>query len=319
VNTQHLEPQNEPEAEKYRPVPAVPEVTTEAVTAPPPATEAEIQEVLRKLQTRRPGRRLRARVHGLFSSGRTQVQDPAELLQMDLDSVLGILREENLSRAKRQKFFIGIFVSIVVLFILVAITTRNLHLFGTLGSYVGLLTAGAVASQQQKSAAAVIARFDDVRAIGPLAEALEFKDKNMQSLVEQALIRLVPRLKASDSSLLSPDQRACLNRALKGKNTELILAILKAWEQVGDSGAIAEVEKLAEGHGQGEKSARIREAAQECLPALRQSAERQHLGAQLLRASAAVQASPDTLLRPAMPHLSTDPPDQLLRPGDSTS
>lgn len=131
------------------------------------------------------------------------------------------------------------------------------------------------------------------------------------------MISLLPRMKASDAALLSPEQRFFLNRALKSKDTALTLAILKAWEQVGDASAIGKVEKLAEGRGRGERIPKVVEAAKDCLPALRQSAERQQIGSQLLRPSDGNLTPSDVLLRPAMPHAPTEPSNQLLRPIDN--
>jgi hypothetical protein len=316
VNTQHLETQTEPETETHISALGVTSPTLEAISTPPPATEAEIQDVLQKIQAKSPRRRFRSRVRSLFMAQSPTAQDPGQLMHLELAAVLGILREESQNRAKRQKRFIGIFLGIIILMIAISILTHSTHLFNTLGSYVGILSMGAVVSQQQKSAAAVIARFNDVRAVGPLAEALEYKDKDMLPLTEQTLIRLLPMMKASDASLLSPNQRACLNRALRGKNPALILAILKAYEQVGDAGAISDVEKLAAGRGRGGRDAKIVAVAQECLPFLRQSAERQQVGAQLLRPADGNLTPSDVLLRPAMPHASTEPSGELLRPTD---
>ncbi|MCW3051769.1 MAG: hypothetical protein JWN14_939 [Chthonomonadales bacterium] len=314
MNTQPLETQNDPETETHSHALSVTSPTLESISTPPPATEAEIQEVLQKIQAKNPRRRFRARVRSLFMAQPPTAQDPGQLMQLEPDAVLGILREETLNRAIRKKRFIWIFLSIILVLVALSILTHSAHLFNSFGSYIGLLSMGAAASQQQKSAVAVMARFNDVRAVGPLAEALEFKDKDMLPLTEQTLIRLLPMMKASDASLLSPDQRAYLNRALRGKNSALILAILKAWEQVGDTKAIEEVEKLATGRGYGGHNPKIALAAQECLPYLRQSAERQQIGSQLLRPSDGNLTPSDVLLRPAMPHASTEPADQLLRP-----
>jgi hypothetical protein len=169
-------------------------------------------------------------------------------------------------------------------------------------------------SEQRKSVALAMARFEDVRAVGALAEALEFNDYQILPIVNRALIRLLPRLQASDAPLLSPHQRACLNRALQGREVGLILAILKAWEQVGDSKAIPDVQYLAEGRGEGRWYPSVRRAAKECLPALKQSAERQQIGSQLLRASEGDLTSGDALLRPVQAHSPTESPEQLLRP-----
>ena len=262
MNTQHLETQPDAEAETLS-LTRTPPSATEEVSAPTLPSEAEIQQAYQQMITKRRRGRLRARVRSLFACQRTKAQDSDPLLQMGFDGVLTVLREESQKRAKRQRLFVGIFLSIVLLFVIMAIFTHNTTMLTNLGSYVSFIAMGAAATQQQKTAALAIARFDDVRAVGPLAEALEFKDKHVVPMAEKALISLLPRLKASDAALLSPTQRQCLNRALKGKNPTLTLAILKAWEQVGDTGAIAEVEKLAQGRGRAGRFPKVVEAAKE--------------------------------------------------------
>ncbi len=313
MNTQHLETQNESAA--YSPV-VTPESTTETEekTAHSLPTDFEVQQAFAQIKAKSRGYRFRSGVRSVFRSQQDTVEDPDQILEMDFDARLAILREESRKRALRQKRFIGIFLSIVFLVVLLAIFTHNTSFFNYMGSYVSLLTIGAAASQNQKFAALSIAQFNDVRAVGPLAEALEYKDKVVLPIAEKALIGLLPRMKASDAHLLSPEQRAYLNRALRGKNIELTLAILKAWEQVGDTKAIEDVEKLAAGRGQGGRNPNVVAAAQECLPFLRQSAERQQIGSQLLRPSDGNLTPSDVLLRPSMPHASTEPPNQLLRP-----
>jgi len=317
VNTQRLETQNEPETPRRF---SSLEKTEAEVSGPqPPAdlqmpTEAEIQQTFQKRKAQESALGFRSGFRNILRGQRIKTPDPEPLLEMEFDAVLAILREESRQRAKRQKLFIGLFLSIVLGLVALAILTHNTSMLTFMGSYTSLFVIGAAASQQQKSAAMAITRFDDVRAAGPLAEALEFKDKDVVPLATKALISLLPRLKASDAPLLSPEQRFCLNRALRGKNTELTLAILKAWEQVGDSKAIEEVEKLAHGRGRGGRYAAVVAAAQECLPFLRQSAERQQIGSQLLRAADGSVTPAGVLLRPAMPHAPTEPSEELLRP-----
>jgi hypothetical protein len=233
---------------------------------------------------------------------------------MDFDEVLSLLSKETRKRTRLRYFCGGLFMTLVLLGIFLAIVKHDHSVLSHVGSFAGLAIAGAAATRKQKSAALAISRFDDIRAIGPLAETLEYRDKSLLPIATQTLICLLPRMKASDAFLLNTAQRACLNRALQGKNTDLTLAILKAWEQVGDFNAIPEVEKLAEGHGYGGRYLTVITAARECLPYLRQSAERQQFSAQLLRPSDGNTTPSDVLLRPATPHTAAEPSDELLRP-----
>lgn len=72
-----------------------------------------------------------------------------------------------------------------------------------------------------REAAGTLASTEDLRAVGPLAEALCMGEPTY-SLVVAALTRLLPRLQASDSPLLNETQRACLRRALKQSSNRRI-------------------------------------------------------------------------------------------------
>jgi hypothetical protein len=102
----------------------------------------------------------------------------------------------------------------------------------------------------QREAAQALAGIEDLRAVGPLAEALEYRSPGSQPtiypVITGALRRLLPRMQASDAHLLTEPQRSCLYRALLKGDAELVLAIVKALEQIGDGKALPYVEKLAE-------------------------------------------------------------------------
>lgn len=237
-----------------------------------------------------------------------------------LDALLALVQQEAAKRkTKRRRILIGLtiyFVFVIGMTVLISVAKGHLDtgLFGSIGSMSGLIAAAFAVSQAQKNATRKLAEFEDIRIVGPLAEALEFGDKNMRAIItEEALIKLLPRLQASDAHLLNEDQRACLNRALKGKNTQLVLAILKAYEQVGDEKALPCVEKLAEGEGRSGKDERVQAEAIECLPHLKARIEQQRASQTLLRASDAIATPPEVLLRPAEATVSDTPPEQLLR------
>jgi hypothetical protein len=176
----------------------------------------------------------------------------------------------------------------------------------------GAISAAFAASQAQKRVTKELAEFEDIRSVGPLAEALEYQDRELKAIAESKLTRLLPRLRASDASLLDEEQRKCLYRALRGRDTNLILAVLKALEQIGDEQAVPFVQKLANGEGLAARNSGIRAAAQECLPALQERAERERASRELLRAASASDTPSDVLLRPAGGTIEADP-QQLLR------
>jgi hypothetical protein len=357
VNRQQEEAQNEPKAKSAHTV-LIPgeSAKTEELADSPPATAPEIEHVFQQIKTESVGG-LAYFLRYLFAYEERRPIDPTAVMKMKVDDMLAVLVQESRKRAGWKKFSIGTGLSLIALIFAFSIYTRDisLHALFALCAPLGLLFTRGAASRKQQAIAMAITQFDDVRAVGPLAEALEFPHEAVVPVAEKALIRLLPRLKASDVSLLNSAQRACLNLALRGGNTELTLAILKAWEQVGDADAISAVQQLAEGRTPDRRAEeksfvevqerdnrelvvktakrlsvflvgarrpeileadrpKIVAAAQECLPALRQSVENRQIGSQLLRPADGNLTPSDVLLRPTIPHVSTEPSGELLRP-----
>jgi hypothetical protein len=173
-----------------------------------------------------------------------------------------------------------------------------------------------VLSPKQSEAALKLARYDDVRAVGPLAEVLEWPNAEMRDVAADALTSLLPRLRASDVSLLNAQQRACLYRKLTPgharSHLDLQIAILKALQQVGDDAAVRPVERLANMFAVTQRQRYLKQAAEECLLFLRERADLTRASQTLLRASSRVTTSPDLLLRAATDGPET-PQEQLLR------
>jgi hypothetical protein len=152
---------------------------------------------------------------------------------------------------------------------------------------------------ETKKALKSAANLEDIRLVGPLVELLKFEDAGIKRLAGETLIKLLPRLKASDAFLLNTTQRALLCKALMARvNAESFrIAILKAFEQVGDSTCLATVQRLADGEIANEAEARVRDAARECVPYLQARLEQEKAAQSLLRPSAAGHSS-ETLLHP---------------------
>jgi len=134
---------------------------------------------------------------------------------------------------------------------------------------------------------------DPSHVIGPLSYCLSDKDPDVRKSLSPALKAHLPRVQATDRAQFTPEVMDALVKALDGKDRDLTLAILKALEQIGDGRALEAVERLASKS----KDARVRQAAEECLPALRESAEIARQSAILLRPAEA--PADATLLRPA--------------------
>jgi hypothetical protein len=169
-----------------------------------------------------------------------------------------------------------------------------------IGSFVLFLVYAVWISRAQNNAAYLLAKhFEDTSIIGPLAEALEYRDKAVRKAAAEALTRLLPRLQETDDSLLTGEQRNCLHHALMDSEPALVLAVMIGLRRVGDARAIPNVQKLAAGQGVAATDELLQEAAQETLRILRHRVEAQRAPQVLLRASSSPMARADELLRPA--------------------
>ncbi len=151
----------------------------------------------------------------------------------------------------------------------------------------------------------------------------------VRKALQTAITRILPRLQASDAALLDEPARGLLNQQLaKGRmslseiwgvkreieeQAAYDVAILKAWEQVGDERALPFVEKLASLSARSPAQKRVQQAAQECLPYLQTRADRQRTAQTLLRAAQPPVEPGDILLRAATPHAAPVETEQLLR------
>ena len=171
-------------------------------------------------------------------------------------------------------------------------------------------------SLRQSEEAKKLAQMDDVRGVGTLAEALEWPDASTQRVAAAALTRLLPRMAASDGTLLNSRQRAILYNILRKRNVRsqepLIRAILEALKQIGDHAAIPAVERLTDLPATSQRNIKIRTLAIDTRQFLDNTAQQQSISSTLLRASSAHDTPSELLLRGAM--LNTDEaPQQLLR------
>ena len=171
-------------------------------------------------------------------------------------------------------------------------------------------------SLEQVEALRKLATRADKKGVGQFVEALEWPDEMCRRLANNALLKVLPELNASDTGLLNASQRAILHKLLDQRNIDLheplILAILRAFEQVGDKEALPFVQSLSEIQSN-PRTDRVKRAAQDCLPLLQAVAEQNSYSRTLLRASSAMDASTETLLRPSTERVDTRG-DQLLRP-----
>jgi hypothetical protein len=151
----------------------------------------------------------------------------------------------------------------------------------------------------------------DVRDIGAFIDAMKVD----YAITRPALMRLLPEMRTSDSGLLQEHHRQMLRRIVGSRvvgrsSSQFVIAILKAYEQVGDIDDIPVVEKIAAGGGYG-KYKQVRQAAEDCLPALRIVAPQHREQVTLLRASDLHNTNTVGLVRPVEANSDEDPNEML--------
>jgi len=237
-----------------------------------------------------------------------------------LPAMEDLLRAESLKKRKARPLRAAFGTAIFSLFVLFQCYLTTPIAWGLI-PIVGLLAVGlarlCAATPAQVEAIHVLATLDDVRTVGPLLEALEWRDlatfSGVRTTAARALYRLLPRLQPEHADLLTNRQRACLYRLLRhhpsDDQTDLIVALLGAVAQVGDARALAQLERMTRDIGGPLPRQRVRLTAQATLTQLRQRLD--HTPGNLLRAASEA-VSPNVLLRPATAAPATDP-QQLLR------
>jgi len=169
-----------------------------------------------------------------------------------------------------------------------------------------------------------LTRWHDVRAVGALVDIISLSDAKSCALARDALLELLPRMRASDAHLLNTQHRENLRVVLLGQDIALIQAMLNAYQQIGDERDIPAVEGLLSGREATTRSRKdrskskvadnpdVRDAALECLAFLQAKAQQSRISQTLLRAADQPGTVSAELLRPVASTVSTDP-QQLLR------
>lgn len=255
-----------------------------------------------------------------------------QLRQMGSDAIaplLAVLEQERSHRAQRMRLagwitcaFVLAILGICVTWVIAVLLRWHwgnapLHIMQPLYIAVAGLTAILVKpTRMQKRAARALAQCDSLEAVGPLIEALGYKDKRIRPDIVKALTRLLPRVKASDDRLLDGVHKSILNQALSNGDTyqeaDFLVAIIQALTQVGGSESIPFVQRWTGSWMHSPGGLRVQETARACLPVLQARAEKKRVSGTLLRPSEKPKTGPDALLRPAANTPNTAP-EQLLR------
>jgi hypothetical protein len=187
---------------------------------------------------------------------------------------------------------------------------------------LGLVVSAYWRGIRMRSAVRTLASKKDLSTVGSLVDVLLLDDGPNRNVASEALIEMLPRLQASDAHLLNAQHRdklcrilstnvdnalykdvtailgpASLSKAANKRAVDLRVAILRAFQQVGDSRGLPVVEKLATGRAKTPGHETVRNAAQDCLPYLRERVNVEMTGQGLLRVP--LQPGHTGLVRPA--------------------
>lgn len=173
------------------------------------------------------------------------------------------------------------------------------------------------AARQRQELARRLGGYTNAHVAGPLAEMLGSADRALRQAAEAALLAVLPHLTAEDAVSVSDDQRDCLYAVLRDAerhHAALKIAILHALPSIGDSRALPWVERLADMPARDAIRRQVRQAANDCLPQLRQSTAHEASRQTLLRAQCEPSSEAGVLLRSVCEHMTS--PTQLLRPAE---
>ena len=233
-----------------------------------------------------------------------------------VDDTMALLMRE-IRAARRQK--IGRIVGTIVLIgMVIALLALRIPIGGFGWLFFKLLGVFWVADRAvdvRRHAARTLGEAGDPRAVGVLAIALQDGDGLVRHGAEEALHKLLPRVRAGDAAYITADAMQALLSLLETGSDSLRIVLLQALEQIGDERAIPYVNYLMV-FG----PPTVRRQAEACLPFLEERVRLARESATLLRASSlsAVAAAPEHLLRPASAASTPSvPADHLLRPVQS--
>lgn len=276
------------------------------------STDAAPQSVVQALGSDDPWTRRRAgsALHGLLKT----LHEVARKKQQ-VEQTIAQLREEITlaRRARRKRNFRAFLLLIGALTIFFA---QGKHIF--MFWWMVFPMSGFWAVDRSRGYAAVqrLRETWDPRAVGVLAVVARDRDDLWSHPAVQALVTLLPRVRASDAAYIDAEGMKALIELLKEDHEPLRLALLAALEQIGDDRAIPMVREVRDSP---RLALEVRQAAAECLPALENRVRLAQESSTLLRASSGLNPAEAAavLLRPASG--ATAATDNLLRAANNRS
>ena len=223
---------------------------------------------------------------------------------------------ETKRKKHRRALGIGVIVWLLMMVVVGAIT-KHFMFINMMTTFITIFVTASAIGTSQKQTALTLSSLEDVRVVGSLTESLQWGDAAVADGARKALRNLLPRLKESDSALLTLEQRKILLKQLTNDqdSPDFLLSILKAFEQIGGEEAIFAVTQVSKGLTPSGIFSNVKATARDILPSLEARKIRQEQSQHLLRPSTLSDPQPETLLRPVMGEPThNEDVAQLLRP-----
>ena len=248
--------------------------------------------------------------------------------EAELQEAMLIFDEIKKSRTRnlapfRSSIFMGALVLGCIYFFIFPFTegSRSLNNIFFAAILVGSMSQGYLNYRRDYNACETIIRSRDVRTIAMLIHIVRYGEVNLSIPARHALARILSENHAKVKKILSESDRVWLVKQLVPVKAcaypEFAIAIFEALELISDEYIRRPVKVLAELRSRYEAEIKLGNAARECLARIESRSAKVAEKQTLLRASSAVSASPDELLRPAS---GTEPKHnaELLRPAEES-
>jgi hypothetical protein len=296
---------------KERGLSGSPEVNQD--TPQEPASVVEIEALVKRLKSRYVGERKQAEEQ-LNSLGPDRVALLVELAKRERDKHLA-----------RRRIYFGLAASVATicvpatiycLYECIVLAIAHNPAAGAYGGAIGGIVGGGGGgilggfswllgpTPLQMSAAEALARVQDKRAAGPLAQVLDMSMYfELRYSAARALTSLLPMLTEDDGDLLDESQRAALRRALmrchRDKEAEFAVAIMEALVRIGDVRSIPAIEQVSVYRANSPNERSVQDASLAAAAALKDIQQRSQFDSTLLRASDDSCRAAEGLLRAA--------------------
>ena len=189
-------------------------------------------------------------------------------------------------------------------------------------------------SDRRKKAGVALSKNEDVSLIGHHIETLTSlasitSPTEQYELVRESLFLSLPKLTESDARLLNSKHFAWLRRQFvvyshyhSIRQNDFQVVILKAYERIGGASELDLVKRIATSRDVDfatyDYHPKVVQAARECLPHLQNRILELKEKRSLLRPASVAELPEESLLRPAVTEIDTEP-EKLLRPADTHS